>query len=219
MKGYLPVAVFSMSLVVLPFSVQAADFNESGWYGAASLGVSSYGNSQDDENDLESELAAQSIQSTATVNDNPAGFMLGLGYQFNHYLAVEGSYVDLGQATANVAVTSPAVVSIEEDAQATGESLDLLGLLPVSERVRLFGRLGVFNYSLDETLSSSVPVPLTNPSSSGTTFDWGVGVDIRFTQLLGLRAGLTQYHNVGDGSTTGKQDIDLVYAELLLHFQ
>ena len=53
---------------------------------------------------------------------------------------------------------------------------------------------------------------------SSPLFDLGVGVDLRFTDLLGLRAGLTQYHGVGDDNTTGKFNLGLAYAQLVLHF-
>lgn len=200
----------------LPSIVQASDYT--GGYGAFALGVSSYGNSTNDERDLESQLAAQGIQANATVNDNPAGFTLGAGYRFNRYFALEANYVDLGTATADVDVVSPAVFNLKEDAHATGETLDAIGSIPVSQRVSLFGKLGLFDYSFKETLSSSVAIPLSNASASGSTYDLGMGVEISFTDRLGLRAGLTQYHQVGDSSSTGRQNLGLAYAQLVVNF-
>jgi OOP family OmpA-OmpF porin len=199
----------------LPSITQANDYT--GGYGVFALGISSYGNSANDESDLESELASQGIQANATVNDNPAGFTIGAGYRFNRYVALEANYVDLGTATASIDVISPAVFNVKEDIHATGETLDVLGSIPVSQRVSLFGKLGLFDYNIKETLSSNVAIPLQNLSTNGSTYDLGVGVEISFTDRLGLRAGLTQYHKVGD-SSTGQQNLGLAYAQLVLNF-
>ncbi|MGA9851791.1 MAG: outer membrane beta-barrel protein [Gammaproteobacteria bacterium] len=213
-KWYLLGFLFQ-SVIGLPLAAIAAP---NGWYGTFTAGVSSYGNSQNDEKNIESQLAHYGIQSVASVNDNPAGLGLGVGYRFNDYFALEGNYMDLGTATATINVTSPPIFTIKEDIRAKGETLDFLGFIPVSQSVQLFGKLGVFDYSLDETLNSNIPVPLTNNSANGTTYDFGIGVDIRFTGHVGLRAGLTQYYRVGNQNTTGQENIGLAYAQLVFNF-
>lgn len=204
----------------LPLAAHADDsFKVSGWYLGVTGGVSSYGNASDDERNLESELASQGITSTASVNDNASAWAVGGGYQFNRYVAVEVNYVDLGTPTADIFVTAPAIATFHEEMKAKGETLDVVGMLPVSEQmVSLFVKGGLFSYKLDQTLTANVSIPAFNESTSGTTFDLGVGVDLRFTDLLGLRAGITQYHGVGDENTTGKSNIGLAYAQLVLHF-
>ena len=212
------IAIGALCVAALPLAAQAADHPESGWYLGVTGGVSSYGNSSDDERNFESQAASQGLQATANVDDNATAWGVGGGYQFNRYVAVEVNYIDLGNATADLFVTSPAVFTIHQDMRAKGETLDVIGMYPVSDMVSIFVKGGLFSYKLDQTASANVPVPPVSVSASGTTFDLGVGVDLRFTDLLGLRAGLTQYHGVGDDNTTGKFNLGLAYAQLVLHF-
>lgn len=200
----------------LPLAAQAD--NEHGWYGAMTLGVSSYGNSQDDEDNLQSELNSEGIQANVHVDDNPAAFSLGLGYHFNDNFALEVSYLDLGDATAHVHVFSPGNFGLTEHLDASGATVDAIGLIPVSERVSLFGKLGMFNYSLNDRIDSDQAIGPQPPDASGTTWDWGLGVQIKISRMVGIRAGYSNYHGVGDANTTGKQNIGLAYGQVYLNF-
>jgi OOP family OmpA-OmpF porin len=200
----------------LPLAAQAD--NEHGWYGALSLGVSSYGNSQDDEDDIRSQLNSQGQQADVHVDDNPAALGVGLGYHFSDNFALEADYLDLGEATAHVHVFSPSDFFLRERLDASGVTLDAIGLAPLSERVSLFGKLGLFSYSLDDSIDSDVPTGPQPPDARGTTWDWGLGVQVKITRTVGIRAGYSNYHGVGDADTTGKQNIGLVYGQVYLNF-
>jgi OOP family OmpA-OmpF porin len=200
----------------LPLAAQAD--NEHGWYGAMSLGVSSYGNSQDDEDNLRSELNSEGIQADVHVDDNPGAVGIGLGYHFGDTFALEASYIDLGDATAHIHAFSPGDFNLREHLDASGVTLDAIGLIPVSERVSLFGKLGVFNYSLDDSIDADVPGVTQPPNASGTTWDWGLGVQVKISRMVGIRAGYSNYHGVGDADTTGKQNIGLIYGQVYLNF-
>lgn len=217
MKRTLGIFAALASLGALPLMAQADNYQ--GWYGSLTTGISSYGNSQDDEDDLENQLASEGISAHAYVNDNPAAFGLGLGYHFNPNFALEADWLDLGRATAHVHVFSPSDYFIHQDADAQGVTVDAYGLIPIVRTVSLFGKVGLFNYTLDEHLSSDQPLPPpTRFSASGTTWDFGVGAEIHFTPDLGLRAGYTTYRHVGDANTTGRQNLGLVYGQFYLNF-
>jgi OmpA-OmpF porin, OOP family len=200
----------------LPLAANAD--NVQGWYGAATLGVSSYGNSQDDEDDIRSQLSQEGLQSNVHVDDNPGAFGLGLGYRFNPNFALEANYLDLGDATAHVHVFSPDEFDLREHLDASGLEVAAIGLIPLSERVSLFGKLGAFSYHLDDSIDSDVPTGPQPPDANGTTWDAGIGVEIHFIPSLGMRAGFTSYRQVGDANTTGKQNIGLGYAQLYYNF-
>jgi OOP family OmpA-OmpF porin len=200
---------------VLPLAANAGNFE--GWYGVMTLGVSSYGNSQDDEDNLRSELGQKGFQSNVHVDDNPGALGLGIGYHFNPNFALEANYFDLGDATAHAHVFSPQEFDLREHLDASGLSVDAIGLIPLSERVSLFGKLGVFSYHLDDSIASDVPAGPQPPNANGTTWDLGAGVEIHFARGLGMRAGFTSYRQVGD-ENTGKQNIGLGYAQLYFNF-
>lgn len=200
----------------LPLMAQADNYQ--GWYGSLTTGVSSYGNSQDDEANLENQLAQEGISAHAYVNDNPGAFGLGLGYHFSPNFALEADWLDLGRATANIHAFSPQDFFIHQDADAQGVAVDAYGLIPISRSVSLFGKLGAFNYNLSEHLSSDQPLPPpTRFSASGTTWDVGLGAEIHFSRDIGMRAGFTSYRHVGDANT-GRENIGLAYAQVYLNF-
>jgi OOP family OmpA-OmpF porin len=192
--------------------------NFQGWYIDGTLGVSSYGNSQDDEDDIRSDLNQRGFQANVHVDDNPGAAGIGVGYHFNPNFALEANYLDLGDATAHAFVFSPEQFDLREHLDASGLDVAAIGLIPVSERVSLFGKLGLFSYHLDDSIDSDGPAGPQPPNANGTTWDAGIGVEVHFDRSLGMRAGFTSYRQVGDSSTTGKQDIGLGYAQLYFNF-
>ena len=201
---------------LLPLTASADNFQ--GWYGAVTLGVSSYGNQQDDENSIQQQLAQEGVQADVHVDDNPGALGLGFGYHFNPNFALEANYIDLGDAAAHVHEFSPAFANLTEHLDASGVSVDAIGLIPLSERVSLFGKLGAFNYHLDDSVDADFFTGPQPPDANGTTWDLGAGVEIHFARSLGMRAGFTSYRHVGDANTTGKQNIGLGYAQLYFNF-
>ncbi|HEY3858199.1 MAG TPA: outer membrane beta-barrel protein [Gammaproteobacteria bacterium] len=199
----------------LPLVASADNFQ--GWYLDGMLGVSSYGNSQDDEDSIQSGLAQQGTEANVHVDDNPGAIGIGFGYHFNPYFALEANYLDLGDATSHIHFFAPVEGSSTEHLDASGGSLDAIGLIPLSERVSLFGKVGAFDYHLDDTVDADFPVQHQFPDANATTWDLGAGVEIHFDRGLGMRAGYTSYQQVGD-SKTGKQNIGLGYAQLYFNF-
>ncbi|MGH8370348.1 MAG: outer membrane beta-barrel protein [Gammaproteobacteria bacterium] len=210
--NYLSLAFMLAALVL------SAPANAGGPYGDVALGVGAYGNSKNDAADLQSQLSQEGILSNVTVEDGTIGATLGLGYRFDRYVALEVDYVDLGTATATVDVYSPSVATFKQDNQATGETLDLIGFIPLTQRISLFGKVGAFSYTLKETLHSSIPLLVGNLSYSATTTEFGSGVEIDFTPRLGLRSGISVYSEVGDKDTTGRTNIGFAYAQLVVSF-
>ncbi|HEY1773261.1 MAG TPA: outer membrane beta-barrel protein [Gammaproteobacteria bacterium] len=207
-----------MLSAALPMAANAGNFE--GWYGAMTLGVSSYGNSQDDEDNIRSELGQEGFQANVHVNDNPSAFGLGLGYHFNPNFALEVNYIDLGDAVAHAYIYAPQQFDIREHLDASGADVDAVGLIPLTERVSLFGKLGLFSYHLDDSIDSDVPTGPQPSDANGTTWDAGIGVEIHFIRSLGMRAGFTSYHQVGDTDPNGpgQQNIGLGYAQLYFNF-
>lgn len=112
--------------IALPLAAEAD--NEHGWYGVLSLGVSSYGNSQEDEDNIRSDLNSQGILADVHVDDNPSAIGVGLGNHFSDNFALEANYIDLGDATAHVHVFSPSDFDFREHLHASGVTLDAIGL-------------------------------------------------------------------------------------------
>jgi OOP family OmpA-OmpF porin len=164
---------------------------------------------------------------SCTSNNTSTGWKIFAGYQFNPYVAAEAGYVDLGSfkvsASGNIAAI-PATLSGSD--KASGFSLDAVGTLPLGEGFGLLARLGLFAWKLDATATASggglFPPGSTRSSSdspTGTSVDFGVGAKYDFNDVAGVRVEWQRFKNIGDSSTTGQSDIDLISASLLYRFR
>ena len=114
--------------------------------------------------------ATSSVVLTA---DDGSGFGFGVhgGYRINRHLAVEGSYAILGEFTAKYSFALPARTQIpvtatdnieldaaasltgEYTAEATAISGAALGMYPLADNATVFGRLGYYAVSVEESIT------------------------------------------------------------------
>jgi len=188
-----------------------------GWYLGASLGQS-YINLND--------VCSRNLQPLYTsgfscsTKNAAVGLRLFAGYQIIENLAVEGGYVDLGQGSVssagNVGITpSTADLTLKSN----GLAADVILTLPITHEFGVFGRLGTFFWEVAETPNASGGLVANgNQSSSGASFDFGIGAKYDFDSKTGIRAEYQLFKNVGDPNTTGRGDIGLISASLLYRF-
>ena len=105
------------------------------------------------------------------------------GYQVNKNLSLELGYQELG----DVSVSS---VGATGSVGAKAYDLSVLGILPVTQSVSVYGRLGIYYADVD------LSVPATSVSGSGTDLVYGVGAQYDFKNGLGIRAEWQKYNNV-----------------------
>lgn len=115
------------------------------------------------------------------IDDDDQSFEVGIGYAFNRYLSVQGSYHDFGEPTgfANcppgvlcITVTTPEPVEVD------GWSASVIGHLPLGERLSLFGKAGILSW--DTSASSS------SLDDSGEDLLVGAGVSWQLTDRWGV---------------------------------
>jgi len=96
------------------------------------------------------------------------------GWNFNRYFAVQGDYVDFGEASGAVAssVGSPAAIGTND---VQGLAPSIVGTIPIGP-IELFGRLGVIFYEIDANLTGG---RLIDDSGSDMVWSAGLGVDIK----------------------------------------
>ena len=129
------------------------------------------------------------------LDKSDTGYKLFGGVQFIPQFALEFGYVDLGKLRAEVA---PFAV----DLKGRGAFVDAVGLLPVSDAVTLFGKVGAFNGKVKGRVSG-----LGSTDDSGTDVKFGVGAAYQVAPNLAVRAEWERYRfNVFDD----KGDTDLV---------
>lgn len=117
-----------------------------------------------------------------------AGYKVFMGWQFNRFLGAELGYFNLGKYGFANSTTPDGLLTAEVRAQ--GANLDLVGSLPMTERLALLGRVGtVYARTRSEfTGSGAVLVNDPHPSRREANMKLGVGLQYAFTPGFMMRA-------------------------------
>ena len=132
-------------------------------------------------------------------DDNAVGWRVLAGYEFTNYFAVEGGYLDSGDA-------EDSVLGVDVDVEITGFTLFAVGQVPMSDTWTLFGKAGYYDgeaevsllgFSVDDdesglALGAGVRVDLSDNIALRGEFDWfdsdldslwsvGIGIEYRFS--------------------------------------
>lgn len=197
-------------LTILPGSAALAE--DSGWYIGIGGGVTE---TSIDEDRIRSSLFSSGYTVTDfSEDDTDSGYKLFGGYQFNRNFALEGGYFDLGSYDF-MAETQPSG-SLSGDIEVSGVNLDLVGLLPLSERFSLLGRAGAAYAKASDTFRSTGPIVVPNPSRSerDTNIKFGVGAQWAFSDRIAARVEAERYRL--DDAVGNRGDIDLYSVSVLM---
>ena len=183
-----------------------------GWYIGGNLG----GTRGDFNNDaLNSTLTGQGfiVNSTRTDNTSTGGKVFA-GYQLTPNFAVEGGYFDLGRY--NYSSTTIPAGSFNGTSKPRGLNLDLVGMLPLSDRFSVLGRIGAAYTQNRGSFSSTGLVPFNNLNSSrnDTNLKVGLGIQYAITDALAVRGEIERYRVSNPVRNVGNIDmasIGLVY--------
>ena len=187
---------------------------DAGWYGGANVGRS--GATIDDER-INGGLINRGFSSSTIVDDDRStGFKVFGGYQLNKNFAVEGGYFDLGKF-GYTATTVPAG-TLNGNIKLRGLNLDLVGILPLTEKFSAFGRAGLNYAQARDNFSGTgaVQVRNPNPSKNDTNYKLGLGLQYALTESLAVRAEAERYR-VND-AVGNRGHIDLVSVGLVYRF-
>ncbi|MGH8492109.1 MAG: outer membrane beta-barrel protein [Moraxellaceae bacterium] len=144
-----------LALAGIAGNVAAAD--DAGWYIGGNIGHSK---ATIDDGRIANSLQGAGFSSIAiSDDDHDMGFKLLGGYQFNPYFSLEGGYFDLGEFgyTANVQPTG----ALSGNLQLKGVSLDAVGMLPLTKKLSLLGRIGANYTNADTSYAGSGAVTTT----------------------------------------------------------
>ena len=187
---------------------------DSGWYGGANVGRSM---ATIDDPRISAGLLSGGFTSSVIVDDDRStGFKVFGGYQLNKNFAVEGGYFDLGNFGYS-ATTVPAG-TLNGNIKLRGLNLDLVGIVPFSEKFSAFGRVGLNYAQARDSFSGTGAVNVTNPNprKNDTNYKFGVGLQYAFTDALAMRVEAERYR-IND-AVGNKGDVDLVSLGLIYRF-
>lgn len=115
------------------------------------------------------------------IADNSMSWRAFAGYEFNDYIGIEGSYLDLGDI-------SDTVLGVPVRAEADGWSLAAVGKIPFSERWALQAKAGMFFWDARSVVGGEVE---NDPGDQDPFF--GVGIAYSFSEQVQLDLGVDYY--------------------------
>ncbi|MBU1296244.1 MAG: porin family protein [Gammaproteobacteria bacterium] len=159
MKKFIPVIAGSIAIASFSAAVKAEDMaeNNSGFYVGGNYGYLKVESDDDFDDD----------------NDVVQGIV---GYRFNSFLALEGSYIDFGSYGNSAA-----------NAETTGYTAALKGTIPITQTVELFAKAGQLWHETDYNIAS------VKGSSDDRSLFAGAGVNFKVTENLLVNAQYTWY--------------------------
>lgn len=202
------------SVAALTSTAAVSEDQTKGWYGGFNIGQS---RATIDDERIIAELLNSGLSTTSLTNDDrDTGFKIFGAYQFNKNIAIEGGYFDLGEFGYS-AVTSPPG-TLAATLKARGLNVDVVGILPLTEKLSAFGRAGVNYADVKDSFSGSgaVTVLAPSPSEKGASYKMGLGLQYDFTRSIGVRAEAERYRL--DDAIGNMSDIDLVSLGLVFRF-
>ena len=162
-----------------------------GWYVGGNVGRTQ---ADFDNERITNTLAGQGFRVTSTTErDHDTGYKIFGGYQLSRNFALEAGYFDLGKL--NYGFTTLPAGSFNSETRVRGLNLDLVGILPLSDRFSVFGRVGA-NYAQTKSSFSRTPnLALNNFDSRNkdTHVKVGLGLQYAITPALSIRGELERY--------------------------
>src|SRR5688572_17476775 len=155
----------SSIFVLLLLVVSPATAQESGLYLGAALGEAKHNDICEGAN--------------LSCDDKDAAWKIFGGYQFNRYIAAEFAYANLGKTSAGANVGG---IIVNPTFEVTAFELVAVGMLPVFDRLSLYGKAGLYRAETELGGSGTafgITVPI-NGEDSNTDFTFGIGVRYDF---------------------------------------
>lgn len=143
-------------------------------------------------------------------------FKILAGYKFNSNFALEASYFDLGKFDFSTALL-PAANQLGEASGLRGVALDLVGSVPLRDRLSAFARVGVNNTKVKQEFSgNTVGTGFSNRSDRGWNEKYGIGLQYAVNDLFSLRSELERYRIEDNGIL--RDSVDTFTIGAVFHF-
>ncbi len=153
-----------------------------------------------------------------SVDDEDTGWAFGGGWRGNDHVAVELLWVDLGEVSFDGSFNFMGTFSSDIGTiEAEGIEASVLGVLPVSESVSIYGRLGAFSWDVEENeVFAGFPERAT---ASGTDPVYGAGVELMRNRPVTVRIEWKRFADVGDDAGFRGSDVDFLKAGVTFRFE
>lgn len=167
-----------LSLAGLGSVLATASLAQEGGYPYVGLSIGQ-SKARIDEERITARLLASGLTTTSMSRDeSDTAYKLFGGYQFNRHFALEGGYFNLGKF-GFTSTTVPAG-TLTGRIKLQGVNLDVVGTLPLTERLALIGRVGGQYAKARDTFAGSGAVSVLDPNPSETAFNYKAGIGLQY---------------------------------------
>jgi OOP family OmpA-OmpF porin len=207
--GCLTAAAAALAVVSGP-----AAATEPGFYLGVGVGEATYG----DIEELDNYCTDYSI--TCTTDKKDTAYKIIGGYQFNNFIALEASWVDLGSIKAEASVGGPATI----EADVSGVAINIVPQIPIGDVGAIYGKAGLLVWSGDAKASAPALGLEDSASADGAGLTLGVGAAVNFAQNVTVRVeyerfSLDEEFTIEQENLKATNDVDLLSASVLLRFR
>jgi OOP family OmpA-OmpF porin len=210
MKLTRTLGLVTLAAIASPF----ATADEPGWYAGANIGQS---RAKIDDERISRSVLGSGFSSISIIDDNrDVGYKLFGGYQLNKNIAVEGGYFDLGKFGYTATTVPPGTLT--GNIKLRGVNLDLIGMLPITEKFSAFGRVGANYAQARDSFSGTGAVSVSNPNPRKRELNhkFGLGLQYAFSESLAMRAEVERYR-IND-AVGRRGDVDMLSVGLVYRF-
>ncbi|WP_302140442.1 outer membrane beta-barrel protein [Halomonas alkalicola] len=208
MKRLIATAVLTTLVAAPAFAQSYPGVPDEGFYLGTAIGQAKF------KNDTLDDLGSVGFN----TDDKDTAFKLFAGYQFNPNFAVEASYVDFGDFTADGNATIGGdSYSANFDASVDGFGFALVGRLPIDAGFSVFGKLGLIAWDGKASgiiRENGVVIESARDSADDIDPFYGIGAEYVVNQVM-VRLEFERY----DLSDSGEDfEIDLISASIGYRF-
>ena len=181
-------------------------------YGGLSIGQT---RAKIDEARITASLLGSGLSTSAmSLDESGQGLKVFGGYQFNRNFALEAGYFNLGKF-GFTSTTVPAG-TLSGNIKVQGLNLDLVGTLPLTERLSAIARVGGQYANSRDTFTGSGAVTVLNPNPKARSFNakFGAGLQFEFSPSFLIRAEAERYRindAVGNRGDVNMYSLSLVF--------
>jgi len=210
-KNVAKMTAIAAAALLVAQGAQAQEFVNPDWANHATYIGAGIGQTRANLED-QSIIRSFQVPPIRTVNswssdERDVGYKLLIGKQMNRYFAVEGSFYDYGKFTFNT--TTAQGGRLGGTIAYKGVALDLLGMMPFSERFGAYGRVGMAYTKAAHTFVGDGQAPLGKfgGSDKKLTPKVGVGLEYKLSEALALRAEVERTSVTDRIRANGKADM------------
>lgn len=189
-------------------------YDQNGWYIGANIGKTS---ARIDDEKIRTSLQNDGFVVTSIAEDRrDTGYKAYLGYQFGDYVALEGGYFELNEFSF-AADTLP-VTDFWGKTGLKGWNLDLVGILPLTDRFSATARVGLTQNKSTTRFGSNglINTASYNQDDSYTKHKVGLGLQYELTKAFTVRLEAERYRM--DDLVGNKGDLDMYSLGVVYRF-